>query len=59
MMPNYNGAWRMDRRDFLAQQPEDGRCDMDAAALAAQRRFEGRRYASAGMTGYAGDNNGE
>ena len=29
MMPNYNGAWRMDWWDFLAQQPEDGRCVLD------------------------------
>lgn len=24
MVSNYNGAWRMDWWDFLAQQPEDG-----------------------------------
>lgn len=32
-----DGAWRMDRRDFLAQQPEDGGCVLDAATFAAQR----------------------
>ena len=46
MMPNYNGAWRMDWWDFLAQQPEDGGCVLDAATFAAQLR--GNRRGAAG-----------
>jgi len=49
MVSNYNGAWRMDWWDFLAQQPEDGRCVLDAATFAAQRRNSPAAQRSGGM----------